>query len=377
MLNELFGAADLAGLAEALDAGRRWHCSANAASHRFSGLAPEPALRRALTPERLTAGRVRVIRNARAMPFEMIMERNPAGWRLVPEALHQLCQQGASFVLDQMDREFPAIGALSATLERRFQVKSWTNAYWSHGKDSAFKPHSDNHNVLILHVSGHKRWKFWGAIEPDPVVSRAYELDDLGQPEEELSLRPGDMLYVPRGDVHCAALETKSCLHLTVALERKRVEHLLDGLKSHLASDALARSDLPADPTAADVAARVQIQDLMDRLPPGALSESYERSLAPRTVINLGVVPKPDTLLAPILRSDPVVKTQTDGSVILSAGQFRASLTAPEWAVFKQAMADEALSFGDLNETLWPAATQLIGRGLLYALAPSEWRVDA
>jgi ribosomal protein L16 Arg81 hydroxylase len=307
----------------------------------------------------------------------MIMERGSAGWRLNPGALHELCQQGTSFVIDQMDREFPAIGALSATLERRFQIKSWTNAYWSHGKDSAFKPHSDNHNVLILHISGDKRWKFWGAVEPDPLVSRVYELGDLGQAEQELSLRPGDMLYVPRGDVHCAALESKSCLHLTVALERKRVDHLLDGLKSHVVGDAMARVDLPTERTSADAAARTQIKYLIDRLPPGALYEAFEQSLTPRAVINLGVDPTSETLLVPVLRSDPVVTVQADGSVTLSGGQFRTSLAAPEWAVFKQAMAEQSLYFGDLSEALKPAATQLVGRGLLYALTPSEWRRHA
>lgn len=374
MLNDLFGAADLAGLAEALDAGRRWHGSAGAASRRFTALAPEPAIRRCLTAERLMAGRVRVIRNGRAMPFEMIMERSLAGWRLIPGALHELCQQGASLVLDQMDREFPAISALSATLERRFSVKSWTNAYWSHGKDSAFKPHSDNHNVLILHVSGDKRWRFWGAIERDPVISRAYEPDELRDPVEELVMRPGDMLFVPRGDVHCAALESKSSFHLTMALERRRLEHLLKGFETHLVADELARRDLPAEAEAADAAARAQMRHLIDRLPPRALSEAAGQFLQPRTVINIGVVPTPDTVLVPILRCDPVVQAQANGAITLSAGQFRAVLAAPEWSVFKQAMAEAALYFGDLNETLWPAATQLIGRGLLYALSPTEWR---
>jgi hypothetical protein len=340
-------------------------------------LAPEPAIRRALTAERLTTGRVRVVRNGRAMPLEMITERGPAGPRLNPGALHELCSQGMSLVLEQLDREFPAIGALSATLERRFLVKSWTNAYWSHGKDSAFKPHSDNHNVLILQLSGEKRWKFWGAIEKDPVVSRPYEAAELPPPGAELLLRPGDMLFVPRGDVHCAQLEGKASLHLTVALERRRVEHLLDGLKAHLAGDELARADLPAGAALADAAARAQIRGLLDRLPAGALSQGFSRTLLPRTVINTGIVATADTLLVPSLRCEPAVHAQADGAVILSAGSFRADLARAEWAVLERAMAMEAISFGEVDEALRPAAALLAGRGLLYALTPAEWRGDA
>lgn len=377
MLTELLGAGDLAGLVEAQQAGHRWHGPAGSNADRFTALAPEPALRRLLTADRFVAGRVRAIRAARPMPFEMVMERGLAGWHLVPGALHELSQQGVSLVIDRMDREFAAIGALSAALERRFSVKSWTNAYWSHGRESAFKPHSDNHDVLILHVSGCKRWQFWGPIEPDPIVSRPYHRDALPAPAAELLLRPGDMLFVSRGDVHCAQLESGASFHLTLALERRRVEHLLDGLKPYLTDAPAARADLPADSDEADEAARAQIRDLLERLPAGALTRGFDRSLLPRTVINLGVEPSAETLLVATLRSAPAVEKRADGGVTISSGPFRAALTAPEWSVLEHAMAPRSPSFGDLPDTFRRAAGELIGRGLLYALAPSEWRADA
>lgn len=375
MLTELFGAAHLAGLTEALGNGVRWHASADAAiAGRFTALAPEAALRRTLVAERILAGRIRVVRNNRAIPIEMMMERQDGGWRLSPAALHGLTGQGVSLSLLELDRQFPAIGALSALLERRFRVKSWTNAYWSHGTDSAFKPHSDNHDVLVLHVSGRKRWRFWGAIEPSPVVSRPYEAESLGPPQDERIVCPGDLLYVPRGDVHCAALETGSSFHLTVALERPRVDHVLKGLEALAFEAEPMRQDLPADPADADRVARERLAQLLGGLPPGALSRPFGRALQPRTVVNLGVVPGPDTLLVPVLRDAPRHQRQPDGTVLVSASGLRLRLEAPEWLALQRALEADALRFGELGEALRPAARQLVGRGLLYALEAAEWR---
>jgi hypothetical protein len=115
------------------------------------------------------------------------------------------------------------------------------NIYLTPAGAQGFRKHFDGHDVLVLQVSGSKRWRIWdGQPFPDPTPrtpwDNRYEPD--GEPAEVV-LRPGDALYVPRGVVHEAMVQADGApsLHVTVGLLEPSIGALLRRLLDRLEQD--------------------------------------------------------------------------------------------------------------------------------------------
>lgn len=135
--------------------------------------------------------------------------------------LFALYDAGATLVLSHMHQMLPALGRFCRGLEQIFLHAVQCNIYLTPPGAQGFRVHYDTHDVLILQVQGEKLWRFW----PTPAVPFANEhtpWEDQPSPDEEPQsqmLRPGDVLYVPRGMLHDAASQgAQSSLHLTVGL---------------------------------------------------------------------------------------------------------------------------------------------------------------
>jgi hypothetical protein len=135
--------------------------------------------------------------------------------------LFALYDAGATLVLTQMHKVHPPLGRLCRGLERIFLHPVQCNIYLTPPGAQGFRVHYDTHDVLILQVQGEKLWRFW----PKPEVAFANThtpLEDQPSPTEEpctQMLRPGNVLYVPRGIWHDAMSQgSQSSLHLTVGI---------------------------------------------------------------------------------------------------------------------------------------------------------------
>jgi hypothetical protein len=134
-------------------------------------------------------------------------------------SLHALFDGGATLVLSQMHQVHPPLGRFCRGLERVFMHPVQCNIYLTPPGAQGFRVHYDSHDVLILQVQGEKLWRFW----PKPAVPFANERtpwDHGPSPDEKPStqmMRPGDVLYVPRGVLHDATSQgAQSSLHLTI-----------------------------------------------------------------------------------------------------------------------------------------------------------------
>ena len=113
--------------------------------------------------------------------------------------------------------------------------------------------HSDPTDVYVVQLEGTKRWQIW----PTPQVRRPGEDKDsfpsLPEPDLDLSLQPGDVLYIPHNTPHRASAEGSVSLHLTVvAGPRTWAHHLLVAVQDIAAADGIdAGTKLLAVPGAA------------------------------------------------------------------------------------------------------------------------------
>jgi hypothetical protein len=347
---------DPADLDAAMLAGRRWHASTDRAEA-FACLLPWEVFDMLPRAELLLETELRVLQRGRDAFFDLLVPRTRVDVqrRLSATALHELCEQGMSMVLNRVGRHVPRVAALSAMIERHFRANTDVNCYASFRKESAFPPHFDPHDVLVLQLHGSKRWFCHGQPHRFPLDRQRFPVgDDPGPVEAVLLLRPGDLLYLPRGEVHWAETTGEASLHLTVRIQPPRPSDLLPWLAALAERRKIGREDINALEDEAGRAARTarlqaMLGELSDKLDLDAFGEQIDRDTGPLRPINLGLMHalQPDMLVLPSLRRR--VPLEGDKPVI---GGKPTPLSPGERTVLAELLVRDSATVGELVTAL-------------------------
>ncbi len=149
--------------------------------------------------------------------------------------------RGKTVVLNSLQTRWPAVAVLCRNLAGQFGCPVHANLYLTPPGEQGFDAHYDTHEVFVLQIEGTKQWRFYGSGRELPLApERAiYDRKELRPPTEEVLLRPGDLLYLPRGHIHEAFTTDHLSLHLTVGLRVFRWADLL-----HQAVDAVSAREV-------------------------------------------------------------------------------------------------------------------------------------
>ncbi|MEM8561620.1 MAG: cupin domain-containing protein [Pseudomonadota bacterium] len=111
-----------------------------------------------------------------------------------------------------------------ANMERQFSALfPWikppkTIAYLTPGHTQGLAEHFDAQDVFVLQIQGSKKWSLADARTALPLSQRCPgTLGNESKSWREITLRPGDVLYIPRGVTHKAHTAGEASLHLTLA----------------------------------------------------------------------------------------------------------------------------------------------------------------
>lgn len=155
---------------------------------------------------------------------------NQSGTKLepVPGKVEVLLSTGASIIANDIQDLTPAAAALAETLSRTFGAAVSANAYCSFGGVQAFGTHFDLHDVFAIHTEGEKVWRLYQNRADHPVdfpidgpQVRDWFRQTRGALMQEVRMRPGDVLYLPRGWYHDALADADpgaASLHLTFSV---------------------------------------------------------------------------------------------------------------------------------------------------------------
>ena len=141
-----------------------------------------------------------------------------------PNRVLELYADGATMVLQGLQLTDPRLGRVANNLALALDHPVQINAYLSPAAARGLELHFDFHDVFVLQLDGRKRWRVWEPLPRtrDPVRSGAKiplpTLDELGEPLLDLTLRPGDCLYLPRGFPHAAETIDAASSHLTIGV---------------------------------------------------------------------------------------------------------------------------------------------------------------
>lgn len=222
------------------------------------------------------ADHLKLVMNSRAVALDHYLDVVPAFGserRLANAAkVEALLAMGASLVANEVQDAAPEVRDLTDELGRMFGARAWGNLYASFQGVQAFASHFDTHEVFAIHGAGEKRWRLYTNRAdnptdiPDGDGAQAALDAAKGPVTMDVVLRPGDVLYIPRGWFHDAIASAEASLHLTVGVLPPTGELVFDLLKAAAMQDSAFRAYLPDARVDAGAPLERHLADLMQRL---------------------------------------------------------------------------------------------------------------
>ncbi len=161
-------------------------------------------------------------------------------------------RRGASVVMNDVDSLTPGLAAVSEALESAGLGKAQANVYISWQSHKAFPAHYDTHEVWALQVEGEKTWNIWEGRAEWPIPHPMFRNESQEQHERAkgalratVVMKPGDLLYLPRGWYHDALAEAPASVHVAFGVHAPLGIDFVNLLFERLLQDAEFRKPLP------------------------------------------------------------------------------------------------------------------------------------
>ncbi|GGM60968.1 hypothetical protein GCM10012275_35020 [Longimycelium tulufanense] len=140
-----------------------------------------------------------------------------------------LLERGATLVMQGLQEYWRPLGDFCRTLARDLGHPVHANGYLTPPKAQGFHLHYDVQDVFILQIEGEKDWVLHEPVVEAPLPHESWERIRSGSGRAELvapgtpawgelTLRPGDSLWLPRGWIHAARTREVTSLHITITL---------------------------------------------------------------------------------------------------------------------------------------------------------------
>jgi ribosomal protein L16 Arg81 hydroxylase len=190
---------------------------------KFTRLLQWSGLNEVLNHHQFTGQRLRIVREGKVIPsseyLASLQYSTYSALCPIANRLEQYLRDGATLVVDGVDRMCGPVGELAEHAERLLGMNVNVNAYAGWKDIYGFDLHRDEHDVLILQISGTKRWQVYGRTRNEETGGRESEAQKPGgDPVWMDTLSAGHVLYLPRGWWHVAIPCGEPTLHLTMGL---------------------------------------------------------------------------------------------------------------------------------------------------------------
>jgi len=227
-----------------------------------------------------------------------------------------------------------------------------TSAFWSRGGMKA-PVHYDDHDIIVIQLRGTKRWyvssgpselhNTWANIPGRPPELGSHEVFDL---------RPGHLLYVPRGTCHTVAGDTES-IHLSVGFTPLTVRQALIAAIDHLSDldrrwrltvggNLIAQLQGVGMESLQSPAAEASAQLLAALRTPGFLAAALKRRSS-RAIGALAALPTPPRL--PELNLDTVLVQPRHAFCYLTANAEKIDFSYPGGHLYIHRGAEESVVY--------------------------------
>ena len=307
-----------------------------------------------------------------------------------PAKVSALLGLGASLIANHVHRVCPEVAAVAYMLEREFAARVAANVYCSFQGVQAFQTHFDLHDVFAVQAEGEKTWRVYEARADTPVAPlppgdeiEKWLTASRGPLLFEADMKPGDILYLPRGQYHDALTGAQASLHVSFGVSPATGLALFKLLETVVTQESAFRAYLPDARNRAELSDR--LAQLADRVRTVITSPAFAIALLIHQRGLAGAPPSYDlpTQQPPawysIARRAQVIRRDSGYAVVLDRGEIALGATHPtvEW-ILKQRM----FSLGDAlarNSSVDPTELRAVLARLIAAgvLVETEMRSDA
>lgn len=166
------------------------------------------------------------------------------------DRLLALFADGATLVLQGLHRTWPPLIDFVAELSEHLGHPVQANAYVTPRQSQGFDDHYDVHDVFVLQVAGQKHWRIrppvhkWPTRDQPWTNYRAQVREAATQPPLlDVTLEPGDCLYLPRGFLHSATANDEVSAHITLGIHTWTNVHVAQALVDEVMQALIEREE--------------------------------------------------------------------------------------------------------------------------------------
>ena len=197
--------------------------------------------------------------------FKMILDRQPISYSnyssvvlehssevLRPDVdkVQNWILKGSSIILNEIEKLTNNLQDTVNDLQELTNGKCQGNLYFSMQSRQAFGPHCDDHDVFAFHFEGEKIWNIYENIEKNPINHPMFKYSaeerekKAGKIIDQVTLQPGDLLYLPRGQYHDALASKNGAIHIAFGLTYFKPIDLLSLLWEKFIVNEYMRQDI-------------------------------------------------------------------------------------------------------------------------------------
>jgi lysine-specific demethylase/histidyl-hydroxylase NO66 len=254
-----------------------------------------------------TAQTLKLMRDAVAVPPDQYCRRvqtqSGSVLRPDPAKVAVFLATGASLIAGDAQEMTPRLADASAMLGRAFAAAVGVNLYCSFKGVRAFGTHYDLHDVFALQVEGEKVWRLYENradspvdFPPDTPETRRWLEQSRGRVMAEVRMRPGDVLYLPRGWYHDALAQDGASLHATFSVSPLYGRIVFSLLERVAMQDPAFRAFMPPAHQDGGRALQTHLTDLGQRLAQLAALPEFREEVA---MTQEKLVPRPARFTLP------------------------------------------------------------------------------
>jgi len=303
-----------------------------------------------------TSAHLRLMRNYVAVPPDQYCHpvATPQGevLRPWPQKVEVFLSAGASLIANDVLSIHEPLMRIGETLSRTFAASIGANIYCSFRGVQAFGTHFDNHDVIVIQTGGTKVWNLYASradnpIEnfPDDDATRRWFEQTRGALMQQVTMQPGDVLYLPRGWYHDALATDGPSLHVTFAITPLHGRTLLSLLNLEAMKDPAYRAFAPPATDDGGVALASHLAEYGQILARIAASPAFREEVA-RSQTRM--TPRPPSFTLP--ERKPITLIRTTGRSFPDCSSTMREIY--DWAISERqfALEDMVAHFQSLSE---------------------------
>ena len=155
-----------------------------------------------------------------------------------PQKIYDLFRAGATVTWCSLNQIVPEMRDFTRVISDKMAVRTDSVAFLTPAGKKGYPPHHDPVDLFIVQLEGTKHWRLWNPPAQRLGDGGNYTLETLGEPAIEVTLEPGDVLYLPYGTPHAATAQEQASLHLSIMMRPRMWRDLLQQTFDQAVKDA-------------------------------------------------------------------------------------------------------------------------------------------